>query len=470
MRLVFCEAKRDRPIWPHINYDFEERRVQLYDLLKKKCPGLKFELDFVTDSPVEARAVMKHDNEVDGYIVFVQGLGWRNHLSKLCSSGKPTLLVDHLFGGSGLFLTNLGSILSSGHPVEWVASSNDSDLVASADHFGLLKEGRSAQEVIAACRATRRRRIGQASPGAFAEDALSPRGIGEVTRELADTRILLIGNGMYGVDFHRSAKQVFGVEFAPASFEDLDAFYARVNAGECSELARGWIDAAEEVVEPARQDIEASARMYLAMKKLMGERQAQGISINCIGGFTAGALRAYPCLGFSQLNDDGHIGGCEADEGAALSLVVGSALVGRPGYISDPVIDTSRGSITYAHCVSTTRPFGPRGARSPFRLRSHAEDRKGASMQALLPSGYLTTTVQINPTSRQILWHQARTVGNHGSELACRTKLEAALLGDIEKLAENWKQGWHRVTFYGDLKGPLAELCNRLKIDLVQEA
>jgi len=30
--------------------------------------------------------------------------------------------------------------------------------------------------------------------------------------------------------------------------------------------------------------------------------------------------------------------------------------------------------------------------------------------------------------------------------------------------------GWHRVTFYGDLKEPVKELCARLKLELIEEA
>lgn len=72
--------------------------------------------------------------------------------------------------------------------------------------------------------------------------------------------------------------------------------------------------------------------------------------------------------------------------------------------------------------------------------------------------------------SKQVLFHQAKTDGNNPSDLACRTKVEAVVKGDLEKLSENWRMGWHRVTFYGDLKGPVKELCERLKLELVEEA
>jgi hypothetical protein len=134
------------------------------------------------------------------------------------------------------------------------------------------------------------------------------------------------------------------------------------------------------------------------------------------------------------------------------------------------VIDTSRNVVIYAHCVAMTKPFGPDGAANAYRIRTHSEDRKGASIQSLLPPGYMTTTLELNPTTRQMLLHRAKTTGNNPSDMACRTKLEAVVRGDIEKLTEQWRMGWHRVTFYGDLKEHVIELCARLKLELIEEA
>ena len=210
--------------------------------------------------------------------------------------------------------------------------------------------------------------------------------------------------------------------------------------------------------------------MYVAMQDLMRKHSASGISINCLGGFYGGHLKAYPCLGFSQFNNEGLVGGCEADQMSALTMAVMGALVGRPGFISDPVIDTSKNQIIYAHCVAMTKPFGPNGPANPYRIRNHSEDRQGASIQSLLPPDYMTTTLEINPVSRQVLMHQAKTAGNNPSDMACRTKLEAYVQGDIEKLTENWRMGWHRVTFYGDLRESVTEMCERLKLQLIEEA
>jgi hypothetical protein len=144
---------------------------------------------------------------------------------------------------------------------------------------------------------------------------------------------------------------------------------------------------------------------------------------------------------------------------------------GRPGYISDPVIDTASRQIIYAHCVATTRPFGPKGPDNPYQILTHSEDRQGASVRSLLPAGYLTTTLEVSDPRKEIILHQAKAVGNDPNDRACRTKLCAEPVGDIEKLFTMWdKWGWHRVTFYGDLRKPVYELAGALGWTVVEEA
>jgi L-fucose isomerase-like protein len=103
--------------------------------------------------------------------------------------------------------------------------------------------------------------------------------------------------------------------------------------------------------------LEQSARLYLAQQAVLEKHQAEAITINCLGGFYGGHLAAYPCLGFVELLDTGLVGACEADLLSTVTMIVMKHLVGRPGFISDPVLDTSSGRSS-AHCVAT-RMFGP---------------------------------------------------------------------------------------------------------------
>lgn len=92
-------------------------------------------------------------------------------------------------------------------------------------------------------------------------------------------------------------------------------------------------------------------------------------------------------------------------------------------------------------------------------------------MRSLLPLGYMTSTMQLHPGRREVLFHRAKAVENVVVDLACRTKLAGEVVGDVERLFTFWDQyGWHRVTFYGDLCEPAKELAAAMKFKFVEEA
>jgi hypothetical protein len=79
--------------------------------------------------------------------------------------------------------------------------------------------------------------------------------------------------------------------------------------------------------------------------------------------------------------------------------------------------------------------------------------------------------MEIHPKRQEILLHQGMTVANDPDDRACRTKLAAEPIGDIEKLFRAWDEwGWHRVTFYGDLKAPAYALAGAIGWKVVEEA
>ena len=256
------------------------------------------------------------------------------------------------------------------------------------------------------------------------------------------------------------------------TFEELDDEYKNIDPAEAHLWADRWINEAEKVVEPTRDEIVKSGAMYLAMRNLMHQNKAHAITVNCLGGFYSGKMTAYPCLGFFQLNNDGYVGVCEADMNCAVTMLVMSLLVpDRPGYISDPVIDTAKNQVIYAHCVAPNKVFGPQGPANPYHIRSHSEDRKGAAVRSLLPLGEMTTTLKFDYDKKQVIFHQGKSVANIEEDKACRTKLAVEVKGDIDKLLNYWdKWSWHRVTYYGDLKRPVRHIAALLGFEVVEEA
>lgn len=469
VRVIWTYVPSDRPIWPHMGYDFERRKAQLGEFLTRACPEVDFRFS-VANNAAQARAALQEPEPVDGFLVFMLGL-WTRAPQAVGASGRPTLYVDDLYGGSGEFLIAYSTARRKGQKVVGVSSSNLEDVAAAARTFlELKKPGATAEDWLrVAARAVQDR---FAPPGDLSckDDAVRADPAGCLPR-LKGKKLLVVGGGWGMPGSGKAIEEVLGIRVVPIRFEELHQAYEAADREESDRVAGRWMKEAERLVEPTPEEIRKSGAMYVGMKELLKRHGAEGISINCLGGFYGGKIKAYPCLGFSELNDAGLVGGCEGDLRSASTMMVLGALVGRPGFISDPVIDTSKNRIIYAHCVAPTKVFGPEGPRNPYHLRSHSEDRKGAALRSLLPLGHMTTTLEIKAETREVLIHQGKSVENVDQDMACRTKLAVEVKGDIDRLMREWDQwGWHRVTVYGDVLGAIREFAGAAGLKVVEEA
>jgi hypothetical protein len=470
IRLVFTHIPSAQPTWPNIGYDYDGRKKELIAKLTRACPGVEF-LPATVMNRNEAKKLLEGDKQVDGYLVYMLGI-WTGVPQMIGSSGRPTLLVDDLYAGSGEFLISFAAARRNGWKAAGVSSSRFDDVAAAARCFGILKKpGGSVEAFLAACKQARRKRTPPAGDMTCAPDPVKTVPVDEALKKLKASTILAVGGGWGMPGTGKAIEKLFGTKTVAIGFKELHEAYLKADRKEAREWADRWTRAAEKIVEPTRKDLEDSGAMYGAIRQVMQRHNAQAITINCLGGFYGGHLKAYPCLGFSQLNNDGLVGACEGDMTSTPTMLAIGALTGRPGFISDPVIDTSKNRIIYAHCVAPTKVFGPKGKVNACHIRSHSEDRKGACLRSLLPLGYMVTTLEIHSARRQIILHQGKTVENVDEDKACRTKLAAEVKGDVEKLLGEWDRwGWHRVTFYGDLKEPVKELAKALKLRVIEEA
>jgi hypothetical protein len=423
LRLLFTHIPPEKPTWPYIGYDYEGRKKLLTEKLRQLCPNVEF-LPATAHNVDDGKRILEADAEVDGYLVYMLGL-WTGVGRLIADAGKRVLFVDDLYGGSGEFLGSYAAARRKGQKVIGISSSRIEDVAQAVKQFEVIKKLRS--EVIL--------------------DVLN-RDPGDLGRAIQD---------------------VFGTRVQQVTGDQINAAYQKADVAEGKKWAQTWIKGAQKVVEPSAAEIEKSGRMYVAMRNLLDENKSLAITVDCLGMFYAGKLSAYPCLGFFQLNNDGKVGACEADLRSTITMLVMAHLVGRPGYISDPVIDTAKNQIIYSHCVATNKVFGPNGRANPYHIRNHSEDRKGAAVRSLMPLGETVTTMLISPTRQELVYHQAKTVANVDEDKACRTKL-AAEVKNADKLLDEWDRwGWHRVTFYGDHKKTIRDFAALNGITIIEE-
>jgi L-fucose isomerase-like protein len=429
VKVVFPATPPDRATWPYIGYDVEKRSREVLSVLEEQLPEFEFSAGVYYSLEEAERAFQEEQGTFDGYLLYMTAL-WSGIAEFYVRNARPTIVADELYSGSGGLLRIYSLIKKEHLPAIGVASSDFQDVVDAVRLIGVMKAMRQANILVVADGETWGARQGVLS------------------------RVL----------------DIFGTRVEQMNSDALKACYEKVDADEAGHWKDKWIQETLKVVEPDEAEILRSARMYLALKAAMRDAEADAITVDCLGLYYGGKLLAYPCLGFFQLNNEGSTGVCEADVDSTLTQLLIRYLTGRPGYVSDPVIDTATGQIVYAHCVATNRVFGQHGLANPYVIRSHAEDGKGASVQSLLPLGHPITTLKVSAAHDAFAIHTGRTVANVEDDKACRTKLAAEV--DAQRILDNYHSelfGWHRVTCYGEYRKPFVDLATLYGLDVLEE-
>ena len=372
-----------RPDWPNQGFDFKPHMERITNELTRKCKNLEF-CTALAEGPEKAKNILAEDQaagNVDGYVVYQMNC-WNRVVQTLAEAGKPVLYADFQYGGSGGFLVyNAAFLRQKQNNVGYVASSRMKDLVGAVRCFesACAGSGESFAELTTAVRVKSTKR-----PGHFLvkEDRAGCLEPSDCIKKMKASKILAIRDQQSG-----PGGEMAGIPIQRVSFAELNEAWKNADPDQARAVADGWEKHARRIEGVNRETLVNSAAMYLAEKALLHKHGAMGITVNCLGGFYGGHIHAYPCLGFHQLLNEGLIGGCECDVESAATMVLGTILTqGRPGYISDPVIDTAKRQIIYAHCVASNKAFGPQGQSNPFDIMTHSEDRQGASVRSVLPT------------------------------------------------------------------------------------
>lgn len=418
--LVFPHMTCDHPCWPYQGFDFAPQTKEITSKLQQACQNTEFSVGTAVNAE-EVQTLVKQMSEVDGFVVYLVGPSVSP--KPFVDTGKPIVLVDYLYSGTPTFIFTFRDCQKEGRPVVGVASSDVRDVVKAARLFEVIKAIQSAKIV----------------------DVMD--------RDISEHAELI--------------KNATGIEVLPVGLAVLNSYFEKADEKEAAKWANKWAKQAKKVVEPTREDLIKSGKMHLANSTLMTERGAEAIAIDCLGGFYSGKLTAYPCLSFVELNSGDLEGACEADLNSTTAMIMMRHLTGRAGFISDPVFDLPKSQIIYSHCVAPMKVFGPQGKSNPYIIRSHSEDRKGASVQALLPLGETVTTIETNPKEKALVLHSGKTVANIDDDKACRTKL--ATETNVDKILETYRWGWHRVTFFGNWRKDVKDLATLMGLHVYEE-
>ncbi len=304
-------------------------------------------------------------------------------------------------------------------------------------------------------------------PSSKYEDVLAAIRPFRAIHRLKEARLLHVSNKPADSAYCEAIRNKFGTEVLSLTLPELQKAYAAADQGEAMADMRRWVKEAKKIVEPTKEDILKGSLMYITMRDLLAQHGAVAITMNCLGMGLMDRGMGYPCLGFVRFNNMGLGGICEADLKSSMTHLIFTYLVGKPGFVSDPVIDLSNSTITHAHCVAATQMLGPGTKPSPYHIRSHLEDGRGASLMVKLPVGQKVTMARLLGTDK-MLFSTGDAVESPFVDRGCRTKLTVKV-ENIDSFLENWSSGLHRVIFYGDHTRDVQRYCRLAQIRLVHE-
>jgi len=423
-------GKPNNPYWPQPNLDLK-KEIRFYKSefakLADELADVDFAIEALVTSPEQASGLKGMLKGVDGILVIHLTMGTGGILQEILKAQKPTVVFAVPYSGHGW--TGFGSLQKQplGAKLECMLTSDYRQLAVAVRPFRAI-------------------------------------------HHLREAKILNVTTRSFS-GYADAMKNKFGTEMKQIGLEQVvDAYNAVSNSKAKAETER-WTKEAVKVVEPSRSDIFKSCKLALALENLLDAEDATVMTVDCYGTMWDKTIKlpAYPCLGFTRLNNMGLGGICESDLQSAMTHIIFQGLVGKPGFISDPTVDESNDSIILAHCLGTTKMDGPDGPAAPYKLRTVMERREGVTPQVFMRIGQKVTQAKLVGTDF-LPYFTGVVIDAPDVDRGCRTKITVKVDGDTEKLWKNWSSGLHRVTCYGDCTKELGYFCRFKEIKMVDEA
>lgn len=412
--------------WPSPKIDPQDdlKRIEAeLAKLKPQLPDIEFvEGGHVTNSQ-QMPAVKEKFRGVDGILIIPLSMFIGGYIKDVLSLDIPTVFFSLPYMGHDWI--TIGPLYKQGKKVELLATSDFNDLVTAIRPFRAI-------------------------------------------HHLKRARILAFRNGALYPEYVKGIKERFGVEIKFMPRQRLLDAYNAVDPKLAEAEAQRWVDEAEKIVEPTREDILRGARLYFAMKNLLREEKAHLITIRyCMG--IPDLAGAYPCLGFSRLNGEGFGGICEGDLPSSVTYLIFQYLTPqrKPGFVTDPIIDTSNNTIIHAHCTCAVKMDGPEGEQCPYIIRNQQEGQRGACLQVKMRVGQEITMAKLVGDDTMLI-SPGTITEVPDVDRACRTKCTTRV-ENARKIADNWHYGLHRVIFYDNHVDDIERLSRFLGFKVLHE-
>ncbi len=420
-------------LWPTPKLSFQDE-IRGYEAQFAKFGSEMADVDFVVDDIITSTEgvsrIKPRLQDVDGILVIHLSMGTGAILNEILGVGKPTAVFALPY--SGHEWVGFGGLQKQpiGAKLECFLTSDYSQLATAIRPFRAIHHAREAKILNVTTRSFK--------------------------------------------DYADQMKAKFGTQMKQIDLDTVVKAYEAIDNKDAEAETERWMKGAQMVIEPSRKEVFKSCKLALAFENMLAEEDATVLTVDCYGTMWDKTIKlpAYPCLGFCRLNDMGLGGICESDLRSAMTHIIFQGLTGKPGFISDPTVDESTGSIILAHCLGSSRMDGPNGPQATYKIRNVMERQEGVTPQIEMRVGQAVTQAILVGTDTMLHFTGDIIDAPVGIEhdRGCRTKITVKVDGDITTLWKNWSQGLHRQTVYGNIRKELGQFCRYTGIKLIDEA
>lgn len=425
-RIKVAYMAKPVPTWPCPDLDVHAEMKLIDAHLARLQEQIDFKVEFkggelvrTADDMPKFLATVK---EVDGILAFNLTSGCGAMFPPIVDLGIPTVLFSQPYSGHDW--STVADMQKKGKRVEVISSSDFNDLIPALRIFAALQRTRHSHIL-----------------------CLRP------TLEKSSAILDL--------------ENKFGLSISLMDYAELNSLYKKADVKAAVGLADAFIAGAQRMVEPKRQDVVDSMKLYLAIQELLAKYDSEVITIDCLGGFKRKDLPAYPCVAWTMLNNSDRIGVCEADLTSTVTQVLLQYLSGKPGFVTDPVIDTKTNTVIHAHCVAATKMDGPKGQDAPYIIRTHMEDNQGVAVQVKMRLGQEITLAKL-ADAQTMLISTGKIIDNPDVHRGCRTKVTTQV-ADADKMLHHYAGGLHRLIFYGNWVADVKKMGRLAGFEVVEE-
>lgn len=260
-------------------------------------------------------------------------------------------------------------------------------------------------------------------------------------------------------------KEKLGITLEYVESEEVIRRWERMDEEHVKPLVNKWMKEAEKIVEPKEKDLISVAKLYLVMKNLLKEKNAQAITM----AYGDNPL-PVPCFAYTNLRDEGTPAACEADIISLLSMVILHYLADKPCFMGNTFVDTKDNTLILSHCVCPRKMGGYNANVAPYRLRRYHREKFTGSLTAFveMKKGQEVTICRLSGDLKSMIIARGAIVDcvDMDAEEYCRVtvKVQVANARDfIHKTSGN-----HHVMVYGDYREQLKKLNSVLGITTIE--